>query len=73
MIVFLRVIKVQNIILKQVYLVKYSEYIEKYCEEFNTDKFLIYAMIKNESNFKENVVSNSRSNWTHATHGSNSR
>lgn len=40
------------------YPVKYEEYIEKYAAENSVDKFLIYAIIKTESNFDPNAVSN---------------
>ena len=40
------------------YPTKYSEYVEKYSEENNLDKYLVYAIIKAESNFDPNVKSN---------------
>ncbi len=40
------------------YPTKYSEYVEKYSEENNLDKYLVYAIIKAESNFEPNVKSN---------------
>lgn len=40
------------------YPTKYSEYVEKYSEENNLDKYLVYAIIKAESNFNPNVKSN---------------
>lgn len=39
------------------YPTKYSEYVEKYSEENGIDKYLVYAIIKAESNFDENAVS----------------
>ena len=36
---------------------KYSKYIEKYSKEYSVDKNLIYAIIKQESNFKSEVNS----------------
>ncbi|MCI1958918.1 MAG: lytic transglycosylase domain-containing protein [Clostridia bacterium] len=36
---------------------KYSDQVEKYSEKYNTDKYLIYAIIKTESNFNQNAVS----------------
>jgi len=39
------------------YKVEYSEYVEKYSEEYGVDKFLVYAIIKNESNFISEAVS----------------
>lgn len=40
------------------YPIKYQEYVEKYSLENNVDKFLIYAIIKIESNFNPDAVSN---------------
>lgn len=40
------------------YPIKYQEYVEKYSLENNVDKFLIYAIIKTESNFNPEAVSN---------------
>lgn len=37
---------------------EYSEYVEEYSKQYEVDSNLIYAIIKAESNFKENVVSN---------------
>lgn len=36
---------------------EYSEYVEKYAKLYNIDEKLIYAIIKNESNFNSNAVS----------------
>ncbi len=44
-------------ILKKIYKINYKEYVEKYSEEYNVDKYLIYAIIKAESNFKEGALS----------------
>lgn len=55
-------VKILNIpekIMKKIYPKNYSEYVVKYSEEYNVDQLLIYAVIKAESNFDENVVSNS--------------
>ncbi len=54
------VFKVQNIILKKIYPIKYSEYVYKYAEEYNVDPILVFAIIKAESNFNPNVVSSSK-------------
>lgn len=53
------VLKVQNIILKQIYPIKYSEYVYQYAEEYEVDPLLVFAIIKAESNFNPNVVSSS--------------
>lgn len=53
------VFKIQNIILKKIYPITYSEYVYKYAEEYDVDPILIFAIIKAESNFNPNVVSSS--------------
>ena len=55
--VLFRIIRVQDIILKLIYPTEYSEYVEKYSEENDLDKYLVYAMIKAESNFDPTVKS----------------
>lgn len=44
-------------ILAKLYPTQYSEHVEKYSEEFNVDKNLIYAIIKAESNFNPEAKS----------------
>ena len=44
-------------IMKSIYPIKDSEYVEKYSEEYEVDKYLIYATIKAESNFNKNANS----------------
>ncbi len=39
------------------YPVSYSEYVEKYSDEYDLDKHLVYSMIKAESSFNPNAVS----------------
>lgn len=36
---------------------QYSEYVEKYADEYGMDKYMIYAVIKTESSFDPNAVS----------------
>ena len=57
--VLFKIVRVQNIALKKIYPTKYNEYVEKYSKENNVDKYMIYAIIKAESNFKSDVKSNS--------------
>jgi len=38
--------------------IKYESYVEKYSEEYNIDKYLIYSIIKTESNFDKTAESN---------------
>lgn len=47
----IKVAKVQDIILENIYPLEYAEYVEKYSEEFNVDKHYIYSIIKAESNY----------------------
>lgn len=55
-IVFLFVFK--NDILKLFYPKKYEDIVSKYASEYNVDKNLIYAVMKAESDFNENAISN---------------
>lgn len=55
-----KILKVQNIFLKVMYPLKYSEYVYKYSEENDLDPLLSFSIIKAESNFDEKVVSASQ-------------
>ena len=55
--VLFKVVEVDKVVMKKIYPLKYSEYVEKYAEENQIEKELIYAMIKAESNFKQDAVS----------------
>lgn len=46
-----------KVMMKQIYPLKYSDWVEQYSEEYNLDKTLVYAVIKCESNFNPNAVS----------------
>ena len=37
---------------------QYDEYISTCCDEYNVDKSLVYAIVKAESNFDQNAMSN---------------
>ena len=54
-----KIMNIQNVILKQIYPIKYSEYVEKYAKEYNVDPLLVYSIMKAESNFKEDAKSSS--------------
>lgn len=43
---------------KSLYPIKYESYVEKAAKEYNVDICLVYGVIRNESNFDPNVVSN---------------
>lgn len=45
-------------ILKLSYKREYSEYVTKYSQQYKVDENLVYALIKAESNFKADAVSN---------------
>ena len=55
--ILLIIFKNKNAIMKRFYIIKYSEYVEKYSKEYNVDKYLIYATLKAESNFNKNAQS----------------
>ena len=57
--ILFKVVKIDDIIMKKLYPLKYSEYVEKYAKEYNIDKYMVYAIIKAESNFNENAQSSS--------------
>ena len=59
-IVTTKIIKVQNIFLKMLYPLEYSEYVYKYSNENDLDTLLSFAIIKAESNFDEKAVSTSQ-------------
>lgn len=46
-----------NAAIKMIYPLKYSEYVERYSAEFGVEKNLIYAVIKTESSFNPEAVS----------------
>lgn len=57
--ILFKVIEIDNILMKKLYPIKYSEYVEKYAREYNIDKYMVYAIIKAESNFDEKAKSES--------------
>ena len=48
---------IKNLILKELYPIKYSDHVEIYSKQYNVDKELIYSIIKAESNFNHEAVS----------------
>lgn len=73
LILLFQVFQVQDIMLKKIYPIKYSEYIYQYAKENGLDPLLVCAIIKAESNFDPNVVSSSNAIRINAVNGSNSR
>ena len=57
-VILILTVVLRKIIIKITYPQKYSEYVEKYAKEYQIEKELIYAMIKAESNFKVDAISN---------------
>lgn len=57
--ILLKLFNVPEMIMKNIYPKKYSEYVEVYANEYNVDELLVYAVIKTESNFNSDVISKS--------------
>ena len=66
------VYEIYHIILRRVYPTNYSEHVEKYSKKYEIDEKWIYALIKAESNFKPDSVSQSGAVRSYATNGRNS-
>ena len=60
LLLILKIFKFENIILKKMYPIDYSEFVYKYSEQYNVDPLLIFSLIKAESNFNETVISSSK-------------
>jgi len=45
---------------EETFQIKYKDSINKYCKEYGVDKYLVYAMIKQESNFNNEAVSSAK-------------
>lgn len=48
---------IREIVLKKQYPIEYKKYVEKYSKEYSIDPFLIYSIIKAESNFNKDDIS----------------
>lgn len=51
------ILAVTLLIFRGIFPIKYENTIEKYCEEYGVNPPLVYALIKAESNFRENSLS----------------
>lgn len=58
-VILIKVVNIQDIIMKKIYPKEYSKYVYTYAEENDLDPLLIFAVIKVESNFDSEVVSHS--------------
>lgn len=47
-----------TVYLEKSYPMEYKGYVEKYSREYNVDKYLVYAVIKTESGFDKDALSN---------------
>lgn len=56
-IILLFPLKLPERIMKLIYPIKYENFVEVYAKQYNVDKYLVYAVIKAESNFKEDAQS----------------
>ena len=59
MLTLYKALNVEERILKHLYPIKFEEYVYKYSKELDIDPMLTFAIIKTESNFREDVVSSS--------------
>ena len=58
LIIILAIIGTNKLMIKTLYKKEYSEYVSRYSQEYNVNENLIYALIKAESNFNADAVSN---------------
>ena len=54
-----KLLNIEEKILKILYPIKYEEYVYRYSENLNIDPMLTFAIVKTESNFKEDAKSKS--------------
>ena len=47
----------QKLYLKKAYPVKYTQYVEKYAQEYELDRYFVYSIIRCESDFQKDAVS----------------
>lgn len=56
--VFIKYFGIDKLMLRRLYPKTYSEYVEEASEKYTINENLIFAIIKNESNFKNTIASN---------------
>ena len=59
LVILINITQISEFVGKKIYPKKYSEYVQMYSKEYNVDELLVYAVIKVESNFDNEVVSKS--------------
>lgn len=52
-----KIIEIDKVVMKKIYPLKYGEYVEKYSREYDIDPYMVYAIIKAESNFNPDAKS----------------
>lgn len=57
LIFIIKIFNIENVILQKIYPLEYKSQVEEYAEKYEVDKFIIYAIIKQESNFDINAHS----------------
>lgn len=57
--ILLKIVRVQDIVLRNIYPIQYEKYVEEYANQNGLDKYMVYAIIKAESNFNPDVKSQS--------------
>lgn len=62
-----------HLVLKYLYPLKYSDFVYIYSEKYNIEPAWVFAIIKAESNFKEDIVSRKRSHRPYADYGKHSK
>lgn len=73
LIILISILNIPNKIEKIIYKKEYSEYVQKYSKEYGVDENLVYAVIKAESNFKNEAKSNKNAIRTNATYERHSK
>lgn len=58
MIIFIKYFEIDKYMLRRLYPKTYIEYVEIASEKYDVDEEMIFAIIKNESNFKNSISSN---------------